>query len=130
MRELAQNVQVGLRLARLGECIELLPDTPNITSADARRNNDIWEIKMTNGSETSIQNRIRKGKFQAKNIFLVFPEFFDEAEVIRALINAVNVDKNVKISVLHLFFINSKIAVLTRDDIRFRRFEAFFEAIK
>ncbi|MBL7815261.1 MAG: hypothetical protein JNL70_09630 [Saprospiraceae bacterium] len=130
LRELSQNIAVGLRLARLGECVELLPDTPHAPSADATRNGEVWEIKTTNGSESSIQNRIRKGKSQSKNRLLVFPDNFDEAEVITALINAINMDKRNEVSLLHLLFVNDKIAVLTKEDIRFRRFEKFFDALK
>lgn len=129
-QELAQNLAVALRLARLGERIELLENSTDNTSADATRDGEIWEFKTTNASQSSIQGRIRKGKRQSGNILLIMPEHFDEAEVLSGLLNAVNMDASDLIKKIDLLFNDNKIAAFDKLMIQKRQFEAFWNSLK
>ena len=77
--ELPSNRILGIRLAKyFGERIELLPRLfgEHLKSADANRNDETWEWKTTNGSYTSVQNRLRVGSHQCGRLLLVFPALF------------------------------------------------------
>jgi hypothetical protein len=129
LREFPQNMQVGLRLARMGECVELLPDTPQVPSVDATRNNEVWEIKMTNGTANSVQKRLTKGKTQSKCILLVLPEFFEDADLLRGIISAINNDKDKNIEKIDLLFFDDRLVQLNRYDIQKRDFKKYWALI-
>ncbi len=111
------NLHTALRLAKQGKTIELLPAYGTIMSADAFIDDEIWELKTTNGSRSSIQNRLRKGKKQARNTLLeIQNEDFDWTDVIVGIISTVNTDSNSYLQ---------KIALLLPDDtyLEFSRYE-------
>jgi hypothetical protein len=129
LRELPQNIQVGLRLARLGECVELLPDLSNTPSADATRNGEIWEIKTTNGSYRSVQNRLRKGRKQSRRILLVMPEIFEHTDVLRGLLSPTNTDKEKSFEIVDLLLIDDKIIRLDYEEVKKRDFKKYWAVI-
>jgi hypothetical protein len=108
--ELPVNCAIAVRLAKyFGERIELLPNSNlhGVKSADATRNGEIWEWKTTNGSYTSVQKRIRVGSLQSCNILLIIPEYFDEADILRGMMSAINSDKNKLIESIDLLLMNN-----------------------
>jgi hypothetical protein len=130
--ELPSNRAVGIRLAKyFGEKIELLPQLfgEHLKSADANRNDEIWEWKTTNGSYTSVQKRLRVGSHQCGRILLVLPETFENSDVLRGIISAVNSDKNKRIIQITLFLPNNKLVDLTRDMVGKRDFTDFYVAL-
>ncbi len=131
--ELGLNTDIAIRLAKhFGECIELLPNINlhRVKSADATRNGEVWEWKKVIGTSTSVQSRLRKGGTQSFKILLVLSEGFDEAEVLRGLMSAVNLDKTGRILIVDFLFPNDRLIRLERDKIRKRDFKLFFEALK
>ena len=131
--ELPINSHISIRLAKLfGERIELLPRLygVGVKSADATRNGEVWEFKITNGTTTSVQLRIREGSHQSPRILLALPDVFDESDVLKGLMSAVNVDKNGRIELVHFLLPNGKLVELTRQMIQRRDFQTFFDALK
>ena len=131
--ELELNVNIAIRLAKhFGERIELLPNINlhGVKSADATRNNEVWEWKKVIGTATSVQSRLRKGATQSSKILLILTEGFDESEVLRGLMSAVNLDRTSRIVVVDFLFPNNRLVRLEREKIRKRDFKLFFEALK
>ena len=131
--ELVLNSSFAIRLAKhFGECIELLPNINlhGVKSADATRNGEVWEWKKVIGTSTSVQSRLRKGGTQSSKILLVLTEGFDEAEVLRGLMSAINLDKIGRILIVDFLFPNERLVRLEREKIRKRDFKLFFEALK
>jgi hypothetical protein len=130
--ELPLNRAVAIRLAKYyGERIELLPCIygDHLRSADANRNGVTWELKTTNASYSSVQKRLRVGSHQCGRILLVLPNTFENSDVLRAVISAVNSDKNNRIIQIALFLSNDKLVTFTKELIRQRDFAAFYEAL-
>lgn len=122
-----------MRLAKhFGEKIELLPNenVHKLRSADATRNGEVWEWKTTNGSTTSVQKRLRTGSLQSNHILLILASNFDEAEVLRGVISAINSDRSCRILKIDLLLPNNNLVKFTREKIRLRNFDNFFDALK
>jgi Contact-dependent growth inhibition CdiA C-terminal domain len=118
------NLQTALRLAKQGKTVELLPAYGIVMSADAFIDDEIWELKTTNGSRSSIQNRLRKGKKQARNTLLeIQNEDFDWDDIILGIISIVNTDKDNSLQKIALLLPNSAFLEFSREDILKRRFE-------
>lgn len=131
--ELPLNRAVAIRLAKhFGERIELLPNenTHKLRSADATRNGEVWEWKTTIGSTTSVQKRLRTGGLQSNQILLILTSSFDEIAVLKGIISAINSDRSMRILKIDLLFESNKLVNLTREQIRKRDFNVFFEALK
>jgi hypothetical protein len=129
--ELPSNRALGIRLAKyFGERIELLPRLfgEHQKSADANRNDETWEWKMTNGSYTSVQKRLRIGSHQCGRILLVLPDSFENSDVLRGVISAVNSDKNKRIVQITLFLPNNKLVTFSRESVGKRDFTDFYNA--
>ncbi len=130
--ELPLNLAVAIRLAKhFGERIELLPCIygDHLRSADANRNDETWELKTTNASYSSVQKRLRVGSHQCGRILLVLPDTFENSDVLRAVISAVNSDKNNRIIQIALLLANNKLVTFTKGQVRRRDFVAFYEAL-
>jgi hypothetical protein len=130
--ELPSNRAVAIRLAKyFGEKIELLPQLfgEHLKSADANRNNEMWEWKMTNGSYTSVQKRLCIGSHQSGRILLVLPEIFENSDVLRGIISAVNSDKNKRIVEISLLLPNNKLVTFSRESVGKRDFTDFYTAL-
>lgn len=131
--ELPLNRSVAIRLAKhFGEAIELLPNlnTHKLRSADATRNGEVWEWKKIIGTSTSVQGRLRTGGKQSPKILLTLPQGFDESDVLRGLMSAVNIDKTNRIQVVDFLLPNNRLVRLEREKIRRRDFKDFFDALK
>lgn len=131
--ELPSNRAVAIRLAKyFGERIELLPNLfgEHLRSADANRDDETWEWKTTNGSYTSVQKRLRVGSHQCGRVLLVLPDTFDNSDILRGIISAVNSDKSKRIVQIALFLSNNKLVNLSRESIGRRDFKDFYEALE
>lgn len=122
--ELKQNIVTARRLAQAGEAIELLDDKIEGKSPDALVNGLLWEFKNTSGSASSVQNLLRKGKKQASRIVLTLPKKFVLGDIIRGMLNAVNLDTKEDIKTVLLIFPDGNLVELGRKDIVKRNFEA------
>jgi hypothetical protein len=122
--ETKANLQTALRLAKQGKTIELLPAYGVAISADAYINDEIWELKITNGSRSSIQNRLRKGKKQARNTLLELQsKEFEWADIIGGMISSVNTDAKGYIQKIALLLPDSVYLEFSRQDIEKREFQ-------
>jgi hypothetical protein len=93
-------------------------------SADAFIDDDIWELKMPNGSRSSIQNRLRKGKKQAGNTLLAIQNNdFEWSDVISSMMSCVNTDTKNYLQKIALLLPNDTYIELTREDIKKRNFQ-------
>ena len=131
--ELPQNAEVAIRLAKhFGECIELLPSVNihQVKSADSTRNGEVWEWKKVIGTATSVQGRLRKGSHQSSKILLILSDGFDESEVLRGLMSAVNTDYKSRIEIVDFLLPNNNLVRFEREKIRKRDFADFFNALK
>ncbi len=120
-RERDGNLQIAHRLLLLGYSVELLPIIENEKTPDSRLNDTLWEFKMTSGSISSIQSRLREGKEQCPRILLALPERFILGDILRGIISAINADKNGKIEIIGLL-IDHELVEMKRIDIEKRRF--------
>jgi hypothetical protein len=130
--ELPSNRALGIRLAKyFGERIELLPRLfgEHQKSADANRNDETWEWKMTNGSYTSVQNRLRVGSHQCGRILLVLPDLFENSDILRGIISAVNSDKKKRIVQITLLLPNNNLVTFSRESVGQRDFTGFYNAL-
>jgi hypothetical protein len=130
--ELPSNRMLGIRLAKyFGERIELLPHLfgEHLKSADANRNDETWEWKTTNGSYTSVQNRLRVGSHQCGRILLVLPDTFENSDVLRGIISAINSDKNKRIVQITLLLPSNKLVTFSRESVGKRDFTDFYNAL-
>ena len=131
--ELPSNRAVAIRLAKyFGERIELLPNLSDkhVKVADANRNDVTWEWKMTNGSYTSVQKRLRVGSHQCGRILLILPDCFENSDILRGIISAVNSDKSKRIVQIALFLSSNRLVNLSRESIGKRDFKDFYEALE
>ena len=131
--ELPANRAVAIRLAKhFGERIELLPNLfgEHLKSADANRNDETWEWKMTNGSYTSVQKRLRVGSHQCGRILLILPNLFENSDILRGIISAVNSDRNKRIVQIALFLPNNNLVNLSRESIQKRDVTDFYRALE
>lgn len=101
-REREGNLYIAQRLVVLGYSVELLPIIDNEKTPDSRLNGVYWEFKMTSGSISSVQNRLREGKEQCSRIVLALPERFVLGDILRGIISAINADKSSKIEIVGL----------------------------
>lgn len=123
---------LGIRLAKyFGERIELLPHLfgEHLKSADANRNDETWEWKTTNGSYTSVQNRLRVGSHQCGRILSVLPDTFENSDVLRGIISAINSDKNKRIIQITLLLPSNKLVTFSRESVGRRDFTDFYNAL-
>ena len=115
-REREGNLHIAKRLVALGYSVELLPIIEHEKTPDSCLNDVFWEFKMTSGSISSIQNRLREGKEQSSRILLALPERFVLGDVLRGIISAINADRNRKIEGVGLLF-RHELITLERMDI-------------
>lgn len=131
--ELPINSAIAIRLAEhFGERIELLPNL-NLhkqQSADATRNGEIWEWKKVIGTATSVQARLRKGGKQSSKILLSLTFDFEESDILRGLMSAVNTDKSQRIQIIDFLLPTNRLIRMTREQIKKRDFKSFFDALK
>jgi hypothetical protein len=120
-REREGNLQIAHRLLLLGYSVELLPLVDNEKTPDSRLNDILWEFKMTSGSISSIQSRLREGKEQCSNILLALPERFILGDILRGIISAINSDKTGKIEIVGLLF-DYELVEMKRIEIEKRQF--------
>ena len=120
-REREGNLHIAKRLVALGYSVELLPIIEHEKTPDSCLNDVFWEFKMTSGSISSIQNRLREGKEQSSRILLALPERFVLGDVLRGIISAINADRNRKIEGVGLLF-RHELITLERMDIEKRDF--------
>jgi hypothetical protein len=119
--ETKANLKTALRLAKQGKRIELLPAHGTELSADAFIDDEIWELKVTNGSRSSIQNRLRKGKKQARNTLLdIQNKDFEWSDVIGGIISSVNMDSHLYIQKIALLLPDDSYLEFTREEIKKR----------
>lgn len=119
--ELKVNLPIALKLAELGFCVELLAEKRYIQSADANIDGELWEFKTTNGSKSSVQNRLREGKSQSENILLYIQTGFVLVELLRGIMSAISVDRNQGIKKVGLIFTSRKeigLIVLSREEVK------------
>jgi len=92
--ELADNRITANELMNLGEGVELMPDIPNIKSADSVLfKKGEWEIKnLKSNSKNAIQQRLRDGKEQAHNIIIRLPIYQKPQIVSFAIHNSIILD--------------------------------------
>ncbi len=114
------NFQIAQRLAILGYMVELLPVSSQI-SVDSCIDEEFWEFKMTLGTISSVQSRLREGKEQSDKILLVPETGFQMRELLRGVISSVNVDKARKIQVVG-FLIKNEFIRIPRSEILKRDF--------
>ncbi len=122
--EAKDNLRTALRLAKQGKTVELLPAYNTMLSADAFIDDDIWELKMPNGSRSSIQNRLRKGKKQAGNTLLAIQNNdFEWSDIISSMMSCVNTDTKNYLQKIGLLLPDDTYIELTREDIKKRNFQ-------
>ena len=121
------NFAIAKRLANLGFMVELLPISAG-KSVDSCINEEFWEFKMTSGSMSSVQSRLREGKFQCEKILLVPSPTFQIGELLRGVISAVNVDKARQIQEVGLLIENEFIRLLRGEILKrdFTKLEHYF----
>ena len=128
--EIAQNKAISLRLVAMGKTVELLPITVDMYSADANIDGEIWELKEVVGSVSSVQNRLRKGKRQARNVLLVIKsDDFIAVDILRGIMSSINFDAANRINKVGILFPNNELVELTKQDIQRRYFDEFFNAL-
>jgi Contact-dependent growth inhibition CdiA C-terminal domain len=122
--EAKANIKTALRLAKQGKTIELLPADGITVSADAFINDEIWELKTSNGSRSSVQNRLRKGKKQARNTLLeILNDNIEWSDILVGMISTVNTDTNKYLQKIALLLPNNVYLEFSRDEIIKRNFE-------
>ena len=89
-----------------------------------------WEWKMTNSSYTSVQKRLRVGSHQCGRILLILPDCFENSDILRGIISAVNSDKSKRIVQIALFLSSNRLVNLSRESIGKRDFKDFYEALE
>ncbi len=117
------NFQIAKRLASLGFMVELLPVSPQI-SVDSCIDEEFWEFKMTSGTVSSVQTRLREGKYQSDKILLVFPKEPPLGDILRGIISSINMDKSRRIQTVGLLF-DTELVRWTRSEILKRDFTKF-----
>lgn len=125
------NFQIAKRLALLGFMVELLPVSPQI-SVDSCINEEFWEFKTTSGTVSSVQTRLREGKYQSDKILLVFPKGPPLGDILRGIISSINMDKSRRIQTVGLLF-DTQLVCWTRSEILkrdFKKFTPYFDSNK
>lgn len=119
--ELKVNLPIALKLAEIGFCVELLAETKVVQSADAKIDSEFWEFKTTKGTKSSIQNRLREGKYQSQNILLYVQTGFIIIELLRGIMSSISVDRTIRIQKIGLMFESRDelgLIVFSREEVR------------
>ena len=107
----------------MGFMVELLPVSDE-KSVDSCIDEEFWEFKMTSGTISSVQSRLREGKLQSDKILLSFPKGPPLGDILRGIISSINMDKSRKIQTVGLLF-DTELIRWTRSEILQRDFTKF-----
>jgi hypothetical protein len=119
-KELAGNKTIAFMLMQYGYRIVLLRTEPDVVSADATLNDEVWEFKTiseTKSMSNAVQKDIKRGKRQAANILIFIDQRYNPNEVTRGIYNAIKFDKNEIVQMIAILFQNGNLTMITRAEI-------------
>ncbi len=126
--EAAQNLQIALMLAKNGEQMELIENDNVSTSADAKRNGDLWEFKTIKALNLrrAVQRELRKGKVQCSNILLFINQLYTIEEITLGIYNAVKFDNAKGIKKIAVLFQEGHLIEMTREEVKTKAYVTKF----
>jgi Contact-dependent growth inhibition CdiA C-terminal domain len=129
--EIAGNKTIALLLVKIGYQVVLLGNQPNVISADATLNGEVWEFKTimeTVNMSGAVQKDIKRGKRQAANILIFIDQLYTANDITKGIYNAVKFDKKQDVAKIGILFQNGDLINMTRAEILDESFrEKFLE---
>ena len=119
-KELMGNKTIALMLMKHGYRVELLATQPDVISADATLNDEVWEFKTiseTISMSNAVQKDISRAKRQAANILIFIAQVYKTKEVTKGIYNAIKFDERRMVKKIGILFQNGDLIMLTRKEI-------------
>ncbi len=119
-KELKGNKTIALMLLKYGYRVELLATQPNVISADATLDDEVWEFKTiseTINMSNAVQKDISRAKRQAANILIFIAQAYKTKEVTKGIYNAIKFDERRMVKKIGILFQNGNLVMLTRKEI-------------
>jgi Contact-dependent growth inhibition CdiA C-terminal domain len=118
--ELKGNKTIALMLVKHGYRVVLLGNEPEVTSADATLNDEIWEFK-TISEATNLRNRvqgdIKNGKRQAPNILIFINQVYVAREITKGIYNAIKFDVKKTAQRIGILFQDGSLIIIERAEV-------------
>lgn len=118
--ELIGNKKIALLLVKHGYRVVLLGNEPEVTSADATLNDEIWEFK-TISEATNLRNRvqgdIKNGKRQAPNILIFINQVYEAREITKGIYNAIKFDEKKIVKRIGILFQDANLIIVERAEV-------------
>jgi Contact-dependent growth inhibition CdiA C-terminal domain len=119
-KELTGNKIIALMLSKHGYRVVLLAAQPNVISADATLDDEIWEFKTiseTINMSNAVQKDISRAKRQAANILIFIAQAYLIKEITKGIYNAIKFDERRMVKKIGVLFQNGDLVMLTRKEI-------------
>jgi hypothetical protein len=117
--EIKGNQAIALLLTKHGYRVVLLGNQPNIVSADATLDDEVWEFKTISDAQNlsnRVQRDIHRGKRQAANILIFIAQFYRIKEITKGIYNAIKFDEKRMVNKVSILFQNGDLIKLTREE--------------
>jgi hypothetical protein len=118
--EIAGNKTIALLLVKIGYQVVLLGNQPNVISADATLNGEVWEFKTimeTVNMSGAVQKDIKRGKRQAANILIFIDQLYETREITRGIYNAIKFDEKRVVKKIGILFQNGYLIIMERAEV-------------
>lgn len=127
--ELVGNKKIALLLVKYGYRIILLGNQPDVVSADATLDDEIWEFKTISESvrmSNAVQKDISRGKLQAANILIFIAQVYQTREITRGIYNAIKFDARQLVKKIGILFQNGHLVIIERSEVLDESFRSRF----
>ena len=118
--EFAGNKKIALLLIKHVHRVVLLGNQPNVSSADATLDDEVWEFKTifeTVNMRGAVQKDIKRGKRQSANILIFIAQLYNVNDITKGIYNAIKFDGKWDVAKIGVLFQNGDLVIMTRSEI-------------